>query len=346
MKFTTNTHPVTAPPTLDNAPAHNLALELVRATEAAALAAARWIGKGDKEAGDQAAVDAFRLLLNTVNMDGIVVIGEGEKDNAPMLYNGEQVGTGNGPRVDVALDPVEGTALLAGGADNALAVVGLAARGSMWNPGAAYYMDKLVVGPEAAGKVDLDAPIDETLRIVAAAKQVAVEALTVVILNRPRNAAKIAAVRAVGGRVRLISDGDVAPALMTCLPGSGIDMVLGIGGTPEAVITACAMHCLGGEIQGRLAPQKADELARLQADGVDLQRRLTTRDLVGGDDHFFAATGITNGNFLRGVRYTPGGAITHSLVTRSLSGTWRSVESHHRWDRLMEISAVAYHPTA
>ncbi|HFC12552.1 MAG TPA: class II fructose-bisphosphatase [Anaerolineae bacterium] len=327
---------------MSNLPNRNLALEFVRATEAAALAAAKWIGRGDKEAGDQAAVDAFRLLLNSIRMDGVIVIGEGEKDNAPMLFNGEHVGAGQGVAVDIALDPVEGTTLLAKGTNGAIAVVAIAQRGAMWQPGAAFYMDKLIVGPAAAGKVDLDAPVRDNLQAVAAAKGVNVAELTVVLLDRPRNAEKIAAVRAAGGRARLISDGDVAPALMTALPDTGIDVVMGIGGTPEGVITACAMRCMGGEIQGRLAPQLATEKARLLADGVDIGRKLTTQDFVSGDDHFFAATGITNGNFLRGVRYDQRGAVTHSLVMRSKSGTWRTIESHHCWDRLTDISVIPY----
>lgn len=323
-------------------PDRNLGLELVRATEAAALAAARWVGRGQKEAGDQAAVDAMRLLLRTVRMDGVIVIGEGEKDNAPMLYNGEEVGNGRGPQVDVAVDPVEGTNLLAKGIDNAIAILAVGTRGSMWHPGPAFYMEKLIVGPEAAGKVDLDAPAAQTLRAVAGAKGMRVEELTVVILDRPRNREKITAVRQAGARVRLISDGDVAPSLMAALPETGIDVVMGIGGTPEGVVTACALRGLGGEIQGRLAPQSAEERARIEAAGIVLDKKLLMNDLVTGDDHFVAATGITQGNFLHGVRYTSNGAVTHSLVTRSRSGTWRLVESHHRWDTLMRISAVPY----
>jgi fructose-1,6-bisphosphatase II len=276
-------------------------------------------------------------------MNGVIVIGEGEKDNAPMLYNGEQVGNGNGLAVDVAVDPVEGTNLLAQGLNNAIAIVGLAPRGTMWNPGPAFYMDKLIVGPEAAGKVDLDAPVIENLQAIARAKGIRVEEVTVVILNRPRNAEKIAAVREAGARIRLISDGDVAPALMAALRDIGIDAVIGIGGTPEGVITACALHGLGGEIQGRLAPQSDYEWQRVVEAGLDTGRKLGLTDLVSGDDHFFAATTITSGDFLHGVRYTPTGAITHSLVTRSRSGTWRVVESHHRWEKLMEISSVPYH---
>ncbi len=323
-------------------PERNLGLDLARATEAAALAAARWVGRGQKNEGDGAAVNALRLLLGTVRMDGIVVIGEGEKDEAPMLYNGERVGNGNGPAVDVAVDPVEGTTLLAKGRPNSIAVVAVAPRGTMFNPGPAFYMDKLVVGPEAAGKVDLEAPVTETLAVVAAAKGLDVDEVTVVILDRPRNQARIQAVRDAGARIRLITDGDVAPSLMAALPGTGIDIVMGIGGTPEGVITACAMHGLGGEIQGCLAPQSDDERTRIEAAGIPIGRKLTLAELAAGDDHFFAATGITQGDFLRGVRYTATGAVTHSLVTRSRSGTWRTIEAHHRWDKLMTYSEVEY----
>ena len=323
-------------------PERNLGLDLARATEAAALAAARWVGRGQKNEGDGAAVNALRLLLGTVRMDGIVVIGEGEKDEAPMLYNGERVGNGNGPAVDVAVDPVEGTTLLAKGRPNSIAVVAVAPRGTMFNPGPAFYMDKLVVGPEAAGKVDLEAPVAETLAVVAAAKGLDVDEVAVVILDRPRNQARIQAVRDAGARIRLITDGDVAPSLMAALPGTGIDIVMGIGGTPEGVITACAMHGLGGEIQGCLAPQSDDERTRIEAAGIPIGRKLTLAELAAGDDHFFAATGITQGDFLRGVRYTATGAVTHSLVTRSRSGTWRTIEAHHRWDKLMTYSEVEY----
>ena len=323
-------------------PERNLGLDLARATEAAALAAARWVGRGQKNEGDGAAVNALRLLLDTVRMDGIVVIGEGEKDDAPMLYNGERTGNGSGPMVDVAVDPVEGTNLLAKGLPNSIAVVAVAPRGTMFNPGPAFYMDKLVVGPEAAGQVDLEAPVAETLAIVAKAKGLDVDEVTVVILDRPRNQARIRAVREAGARIRLISDGDVAPSLMAALPGTGIDIVMGIGGTPEGVITACAMHGLGGEIQGCLAPQSDGERERIEAAGIAIGRKLTLSDLAAGNDHFFAATGITQGDFLRGVRYTATGAITHSLVTRSRSGTWLTIEAHHRWDKLMTYSEVAY----
>lgn len=323
-------------------PDRNVGLDLLRTTEAAALAAARWVGRGDKEAGDQAAVDAMRVLLGTVHMSGVIVIGEGEKDHAPMLYVGEAVGDGKGLETDVAVDPVEGTNLLAKGLPNSIAIVGLAPRGAMANLGSSFYMDKIVVGPDAAGKISLDAPVTENLKAVAAAKKGRVEELTVVVLDRPRNEDKIETARRMGARVRLISDGDVAPSVMTALPGTGIDVVMGIGGTPEGIITACAMHGLGGEIQGRLAPQSDEERKRIEAEGIDLNLKLSHRELVVGDDIFFAATGITQGDFLRGVKYTSDGAVTHSLVTRSRSGTWRVIESHHRWEKLEPISAVPY----
>jgi fructose-1,6-bisphosphatase II len=320
----------------------NLGLELVRATEAAALAAARWVGMGQKESGDRAAVDAMRVLLRTVRMDGTIVIGEGEKDNAPMLFNGESVGNGSGPQVDVAVDPVEGTNLLAKGVHNSLAVLAVSERGTMYQPGPAFYMDKLVVGPTASGKVDLDASVAENLHAIAGAKGMRMEEITVVILDRARNAQKIAAVREAGARVRLITDGDVAPALMTALPGTGVNALMGIGGTPEGVATACAMRGFGGEIQARLAPQSDAERKRVMKAGLDLDGKFSTEKMVGGNDHYFAATGITEGDFLRGVRYTRDGAVTTSVVTRSRSGTWRMVESHHRWEKLRQISDIPY----
>lgn len=323
-------------------PDRNLGLELVRVTEAAALTASRWVGMGQKEAGDRAAVDAMRLLLRTVRMDGTIVIGEGEKDSAPMLFNGESVGNGSGPEVDVAVDPVEGTNLLAKGVHNSIAVLGVSGRGTMFRPGPAFYMDKLVVGPAAAGKVDLDAPVVDNLHAIARAKGMRMEEITVVILDRERNADKIDAVRQAGARVRLITDGDVAPALMTALPGTGVNALMGIGGTPEGVATACAMRGFGGEIQARLAPQSDAERERVMKAGLDFERKLTTDEIVSGDDHYFAATGITEGDFLRGVRYTRSGAVTTSVVTRSRSGTWRMVESHHRWDKLGRISELPY----
>ena len=323
-------------------PDRNLGLELVRATEAAALAAARWVGMGQKESGDRAAVDAMRVLLRTVRMDGTIVIGEGEKDNAPMLFNGESVGNGSGPQVDVAVDPVEGTNLLAKGVHNSIAVLAVSERGTMYQPGPAFYMDKLVVGPTASGKVDLDASVAENLHAIAGAKGMRMEEITVVILDRARNAQKIAAVREAGARVRLITDGDVAPALMTALPGTGVNALMGIGGTPEGVATACAMRGFGGEIQARLAPQSDAERKRVMKAGLDLDGKFSTEKMVGGNDHYFAATGITEGDFLRGVRYTRDGAVTTSVVTRSRSGTWRMVESHHRWEKLRQVSDLPY----
>lgn len=325
---------------VEKTPDRNLGLDLVRVTEAAALAAARWIGRGQKEAGDQAAVDAMRLLLSTVPMDGVIVIGEGEKDKAPMLYNGEQVGTGHGRPMDVAVDPVEGTNLMAKGSANSIAMIAAAPRQAMFDPGNAFYMDKLVVGPAAAGHIDLDSPVRDNLDAIARAQGIGVWELTVVVLERARNAELIGAIRDAGARVRLISDGDVAPALMAALPDTGVDAVMGIGGTPEGIITACAMHCLKGEIQGRLAPQSDEERGRVEAAGGDLDRKLSHTDLVGGDDHFFAATGITQGDFLGGVRYTPTGALTHSLVMRSRSGTFRKIEARHRWETLTRIRVV------
>ena len=323
-------------------PDRNLGLELVRVTEAEALSAARWVGMGQKEAGDRAAVDAMRLLLRTVRMDGEIVIGEGEKDNAPMLFNGERVGNGSGPVVDVAVDPVEGTNLLAKGVHNSIAVLAVSERGTMFKPGSVFYMDKLVVGPSAAGKVDLDAPVVDNLHAIAKAKGIRMEEVTVVILDRERNADKIGAVRAAGARVRLISDGDVAPALMTALPGTGVNALMGIGGTPEGVATACAMRGFGGEIQARLVPQSETGGDRSVSADLAPGRKFMTEELVGGDDHYFAATGITEGDFLRGVRYTHAGAVTTSVVTRSHSGTWRMIESHHRWDKLNDISDIPY----
>jgi len=252
------------------------------------------------------------------------------------------VGNGSGPQVDVAVDPVEGTNLLAKGVHNSIAILAVSARGTMYQPGPAFYMDKLVVGPTASGKVDLDAPVVENLHAIARAKSMRMEEITVVILDRARNAQKIAAVREAGARVRLITDGDVAPALMTALPGTGVNALMGVGGTPEGVATACAMRGFGGEIQARLAPQSDAERKRVMKAGLNLEGKISTEEMVGGDDHYFAATGITEGDFLRGVRYTRDGAVTTSVVTRSRSGTWRMVESHHRWEKLHEISDIPY----
>jgi fructose-1,6-bisphosphatase II len=323
-------------------PDRNLALELVRVTEAAALAAGRWMGRGDKESGDGAAVDAMRLMLGSIEMDGIVVIGEGEKDEAPMLFNGERVGNGGGPRVDVAVDPVDGTRLLALGRPNALSVVAVADRGTMFDPGPIVYMDKLVVGPAAAGAIDITAPVEHNLRAIARAEKKDLDDLTVVVLDRPRHAQLIEDIRATGARIRLITDGDVAGAIMAAYDLTAVDALMGVGGTPEGVIAACALHCIGGAIQGRLWPRDEAERRRALDHGLDLDRVLTTTDLVSGGNMFFAATGITDGELLRGVEYSGTGAKTYSVVMRSLSGTVRSVEARHRWDKLMEISHVSY----
>jgi fructose-1,6-bisphosphatase II len=310
-------------------PDRNLALELVRVTEAAAIGAGRWVGRGDKIAADQAAVDGMRTMLDTVRMRGTVVIGEGEKDEAPMLYNGESVGNGEGPEVDVAVDPLEGTRLTAHGAPSAIAVIALAEAGTMFFPGAAVYMDKIAVGPDAAQAIDIEASPADNVRAVARAKEVAPEDVSVVVLDRDRHLDLIAALREVGAKVRLITDGDVAPAIAAARPGSGVDLLMGVGGTPEGVISAAAIKCLGGAIQGRLWPRTDDERRELVDAGFDLDRVLTTHDLVGGDDVFVAATGVTDGTLLRGVRYTGDRMLTDSIVMRSRSGTVRRVEADH-----------------
>jgi len=323
-------------------PDRNLALELVRVTEAAALAAGRWVGRGDKEAADQAAVDAMRLMLDTVAMDGVIVIGEGEKDEAPMLFNGEPVGNGSGPAVDVAVDPIDGTRLTSVGQPNALSVVALAERGTMFFPGAAVYMEKVATGPETVDALDITAPPEENVRRVAKAKGVSPEEITVVILDRDRHQEMILRVRDVGARVFLITDGDVAPAIASALPASGIDLLMGIGGTPEGVIAAGALKCLGGGMQGRLYPRNDDERRQLLDGGYDIGAVLTTDDLVSGQDVFFAATGITNGALLKGVSYSASGAVTSSMVMRSRSGTVRYIEAQHEFEKLDRISRVAY----
>lgn len=323
-------------------PDRNLALDLVRTTEAAALAAGRWMGRGNRNACDRAAVEAMRLVLNTVDMDGIVVIGEGEKDEAPWLYNGEALGTGVPPQVDIAVDPIDGTRLLSLGRANSLSVVALAERGTMYSPGPIVYMDKIAVGPEARGQIDIEAPPIENLRRVARAKGKDVDDLTVVILERDRHKNLIQAVRQAGARIRLITDGDVAGALMTALPETGVDVLMGIGGTPEGVIAACALKCMGGEIQGKLWSRNEEEAQMARDAGIDLKRVLTTDDLVWGENIFFATTGITDGELLEGVKYYGGGATTSSLVMRSKSGTVRRIEAHHRWDKLMQFSQIAF----
>ncbi len=331
---------------VDKTPTRNLALDLVRVTEAAAMAAARYMGRGDKEGGDQAAVDAMRLVLNAIDIDGVVVIGEGEKDEAPMLYNGERLGTGKGPQVDIAVDPIDGTRLLALGRANSIATVALAERGTMFDPGPLVYMYKIGVGPTGKGHIDLEAPVTDNLKAVARAKGVDVDDLTVVILDRPRHEDLIAEVRAAGARIRLITDGDVAGALMTAWPESGIDMLVGIGGTPEGVLAACALKCMGGEIQGRLYARDEQEARAAREQGYDLDKVLTTDDLVGGEDVFFAVTGITDGELVHGVKYYANGARTHSIVTRSRTGTVREIFASHRWDKLMSLSRIQYDSTA
>lgn len=321
-------------------PDRNLALELVRVTEAAALAAGRWMGRGDKNASDHSAVEAMRLVLNEVGMNGVVVIGEGEKDEAPMLFNGEKLGTGVAPDVDIAVDPIDGTRLLSDGGSGSLSVVALAERGRMFQP-CTFYMDKIVVGPDAAGTIDIEAPPAANIRAVARAKGMPVNMITVCILDRPRHAELIKKVRATGARIKLIRDGDVAGALQTALPDSGVDLLMGVGGTPEGVITAAAMRCVGGEIQGKLWPR--DDMEREQAQAqCNLEEILLTERLCGGESVFFAATGITSGELLEGVHYVPHGAITHSIVMRSKSGTVRFVEARHRLDKLAIFSQVAY----
>lgn len=326
-------------------PSRNLALELTRVTEAAALAAARHMGRGDKKAGDQAAVDAMRLVLNSIEMDGVVVVGEGEKDEAPMLYNGEKLGTGESPQVDIAVDPVDGTRLLAQGRANSISTVALAERGSMYDPGPIVYMHKIAVGPEAKGKIDIDASITDNVKAVARAKNADVDDLTVVILERDRHQEFIDEIRRSGARIRLITDGDVSGALMTAWPESGIDLLIGIGGTPEGVLAACALKCMEGEIQGRLYPRNEEEAALARELGYDLEKVLTIDDLVSSDDIFFSVTGITDGELVEGVKFFGTGARTHSLVMRSQSGTVREITATHRWEKLMAYSQIPYDPS-
>ncbi|MGJ6961134.1 class II fructose-bisphosphatase [Streptosporangium sp. G11] len=326
----------------EHAPDRNLALELVRVTEAAAMAGARWVGRGDKNGADGAAVNAMRQLINTVSMSGVVVIGEGEKDNAPMLYNGEHVGDGSGPACDVAVDPIDGTRLTALGMPNGISVIAVSERGSMYDPSAVFYMDKLVTGPEAASSVDINAPVADNVAAVARAKGGVPSDVTVVVLDRPRHEKIIREIREAGARIRLITDGDVAGAIMAARMGTGVDLMLGIGGTPEGIIAACALKCLGGVIQGRLWPQDDAERRRALDAGLDLDATLSTDDLVRSDDVFFAATGITDGELMQGVRYRAGRAITNSLVMRGRSGTIRKIESEHQLWKLRAYSAINF----
>jgi fructose-1,6-bisphosphatase II len=324
------------------APDRNLALELVRVTEAAAMAAGRWVGRGDKNGADGAAVRAMRTLVSTVSMNGVVVIGEGEKDEAPMLFNGERVGDGTGPECDIAVDPIDGTTLTAAGMTNAIAVLAAADRGTMFDPSAVFYMDKLVTGPEAADFVDINAPVSVNIRRVAKAKRVTPEDVTVVVLDRPRHDGVIKEIRETGARIKLISDGDVAGSILALREGTGIDLLLGIGGTPEGIISACAVKCLGGTIQGKLWPKDDEERARAVDAGHDLDRVLLTDDLVSGENVFFVATGITDGELLRGVRYRSETATTDSIVMRSKSGTVRQINSEHRLAKLRAYSAIDF----
>jgi fructose-1,6-bisphosphatase II len=333
------------PTNLDNKaqPTRNLALDLVRVTEAAALAAGRHMGRGDKIAADKAAVDAMRLILNTIEMDGVIVIGEGEKDEAPMLYNGERLGTGDAPLLDIAVDPIDGTRPLSLGIWNSIATVALAPRGTMFDPGPAFYMYKIAVGPEARDAIDLNAPVVDNLRNIARVKGEDVEDLTVVILDRPRHEKLIAEIReTTNARIRLIPDGDVAGALMTAWPGSGIDVLLGIGGSPEGVIAACALRAMGGNIQGKLVARNDEEMQKGKSLGYDFEKVLMMDDLVASNDVFFAATGITNGDLLKGVDYFAHGATTESLVVRGLTGTTRRIIATHRLDKLDRISVIPY----
>lgn len=323
-------------------PDRNLAMELVRVTEAAALASGRWVGRGKKNEGDGAAVDAMRKMINSVEMNGVIVIGEGEKDEAPMLFNGEQVGNGNGAAVDLAVDPVDGTRLMAEGRPNAISVIAAADRGSMFNPRDAFYMNKIAVGPEAVGVIDINAPVAANVQAVAKAKGIQPAEVTVVVLDRPRHEQLVDEIRAAGAKVRFIMDGDVAGAIAAARGTTSIDMAMGIGGTPEGVITACALKCLRGEIQGKLAPQSDEEREKVLAAGHDLDRVLGINDLVSSDNCYFAATGVTNGDMLRGVSYRKNGATTRSLVMRSKSGTVRFVESLHQLAKLQEYSVVDY----
>ena len=323
-------------------PDRNLALELVRATEAAALAAGRWMGRNRKNDGDAAAVDAMRLVLNTVEMDGVVVIGEGEKDEAPMLFNGEEIGTGNPPQVDIAVDPIDGTRLLAQGRPGSLSVIAISPRGTMFNPGPMVYMNKWVVGPDAVGAVDIDAPVADNLASIAKAKGKRVHDLVCVMLDRERHNELMAEVRDAGARLRLIMDGDVAGGLLALLPERKVDVLLGIGGTPEGVITACAAHALGGEMQGRLWARNPDERAQAEAMGYDVDKPLTNDELVSSKDTFFVCTGITDGDLVDGVDYRAGSAVTESLVMRGKSGTVRFVKARHNLDKVMEYSSIDF----
>ncbi len=323
-------------------PDRNLSFELARVTEAAALATGRWVGRGDKIAADQAAVDAMRLVLNNIDMDGIVVIGEGEKDEAPMLYNGEHLGSGVPPEVDIAVDPIDGTTLTAKGLPSALAVVALAERGSMYNPSHIVYMNKIAVGPEARDMIDINSSVEMNIRRVARALRKEPRDITVMVLDRPRHTELIAEIRDTGARILLITDGDVAGSIATAQDDSGVDILMGIGGSPEAVISAAALKCMGGDMQCQLWPRNEEDRQLALDEGLELDRILTIDDLIQSDNVFFAATGITSGPLLRGVRYFGGGATTQSLIMRSRSGTIRMINSRHRLEKLNRYSAIDY----
>ncbi|MFG1962800.1 class II fructose-bisphosphatase [Nonomuraea sp. NPDC049028] len=326
----------------ERAPDRNLALELVRVTEAAAMAAARWVGRGDKNGADGAAVNAMRQLINTVSMNGLVVIGEGEKDHAPMLFNGERVGDGSGADCDVAVDPIDGTRLTALGMPDAVSVIAVSERGSMYDPSAVFYMEKLVTGPDAADVVDIEAPVATNIQAVARAKGCSSSDVTVVVLDRPRHEQMVKEIRETGARIKFIVDGDVAGAIMAARADTGIDLMLGIGGTPEGIVAACALKCLGGVIQGKLWPRDDAERQKALDAGHDLGQVLTTNDLVRSEDVFFAATGITQGELMQGVRFRGGVALTHSLVMRGRSGTIRKVDSEHQLTKLRAYSAINF----
>ncbi|WP_291321188.1 class II fructose-bisphosphatase [Desulfonatronospira sp.] len=324
------------------APQRNLALDLVRVTEAAALASSRWLGKGDNKNGDLAAVDAMRLSFNAIEIRGVVIIGEGEKDKAPMLYNGEPLGTGRGPGMDVAVDPVEGTKLLAYGRPNAISVVALAPRGTMYDPGPAFYMQKIAVPTQARDYVDINAPVKDNLQSIASALGKSVDDLVVFVLDKPRHRNLVQEIREAGARIQLHTDGDVAGALMAVSPDGDVDVMMGTGGTPEGVLTAAAIIAMGGEMQCRLDPQSEQEKNNLLQSGYDLKQVLTVRDLIRSEDVFFAATGISGGTFLQGVSFTGQGALTRSMVMRGKTGTLRRIESLHSFEKLLRISAIKY----
>jgi len=334
--------PSNVDPMTGERPDRNLALDIVRVTEAAALAASRWMGRGDKEGADGAAVDAMRLVLGTVQMDGIVVIGEGEKDEAPMLYNGEQIGDGTPPQVDIAVDPVDGTTLTAKGRGNAIAVIALSERGTMFNPGPCVYMEKIAVGPEGKGIIDITRSPADNIEALAKARGKSPRDIAAVILERDRHNDLVDEVRSTGARIRLISDGDVAGAISTAWPDSGADILFGIGGTPEGVIAAAALKCIGGDMQGRLWPRNDGERNEAIGLGYDLEAVLTLDDLVQGDNCFFAATGITDGELLKGVHYSKDGASTQSLVMRSKSGTVRQINARHDIKKLGTFSSIGF----